>query len=159
MPYSTPRVDLVYPAPNNEPAVCRYRCVVTGSAMPEPRVIVQIESDARGDRTLLDNHNVCDAILNRIFNRELEGVALSLIDVVLSDSVGQFAVTIEADIEDYIQRGNPYRLDHAPGRRGRAYEKISIDSSQLVAGRVRIHSTGAPPAPASDELVAVLNAV
>ncbi|MDB0529191.1 hypothetical protein [Ralstonia solanacearum] len=52
MPYSTPRINLIYQAPNNEPAVCRYRRVVTGGATLESRVIVQIESQTGDERTI-----------------------------------------------------------------------------------------------------------
>ncbi|MBR7917053.1 hypothetical protein KDX16_14590 [Burkholderia vietnamiensis] len=157
MPYCTSRTELVHLTTNGQPAVCRYRCIVTGSATPAPRVIVQIEPVDLAVSDLRNSHNARDAVINRILDRELVGVPLDLIDIVLSESAGHFAVALEVDLEDYIQRGNRYKLAPESGKRGRIYERISIESRNFVGGRVRVHTAYSEIAPASPELVALIN--
>ncbi|MBN3785495.1 hypothetical protein [Burkholderia sp. Ac-20353] len=155
MPYATSYVDLVYATSSNLPAVCRYRLIV---AEAPHQVIVQIDNHRGPNQVLLGDHHVRHAIVNRIVD-QLLGVPLDLVRVVLSEQDNHVHVRVDPDIEDYIQRGNRYKLAPEPGKRGRIYDRIAIDSRDLVSGRVRIHTVHSVATPVSADFAALLDSI
>ncbi|MDN7805710.1 hypothetical protein [Burkholderia gladioli] len=154
MDYITRYTDLIYFA-NDEIASCRYRLIRARDN--QTQVIVQINHHGDRPGNPVADHKTRDAILNRIADRELTGVPLSMLCVALTEGNVHHVVFPEPDLEDYIQRGHPYHQTPERAARGRRIERISIDSRNLVIGRARIQTAHTAPTPPDNDLAAVLN--
>ncbi|WP_186138393.1 hypothetical protein [Burkholderia gladioli] len=154
MDYITRYIDLIYFA-NDEIASCRYRLIK--SRDNQTQVIVQINHHGGRPGNPVADHKTRDAILNRIADRELTGVPVSMLCVALTEGDAHHIVFPEPDLEDYIQRGHPYQQTPERAARGRHIGRISIDSRNLVIGRTRIQTAHTAPTPPDTGLAALLN--
>ncbi|KVK87641.1 hypothetical protein WJ47_12500 [Burkholderia ubonensis] len=154
MDYVTRYTDLIYFA-NGDIGVCRYR-LLTFNSDPK-QVVVQIDNHRGSKDAVIADHRIRDAILNRIANRELEGVPFAMLCVALTANSEHHVLFVEPDLEDYIHRGYPYQRTPERAARGRHIERISIDSRNLVIGRARIQTAHATPTPPDADFAALLN--
>ncbi|PCE30335.1 hypothetical protein [Burkholderia ubonensis] len=154
MDYVTRYTDLIYSA-NGAIAFCRYRLLTFNS--DPTQVVVQIDNHLGSKDALIADHRIRDAILNRIADRELQGVPFAMLSVALTADSVHHVLFIEPDLEDYIHRGYPYQQTPERAARGRHIERISIDSRNLVIGRARIQTAHATPTPPDADFAAILN--
>ncbi|ABO60020.1 hypothetical protein ABWH74_001539 [Burkholderia vietnamiensis] len=146
--------DLIYFA-HGDVAACRYRFFLI-SADPK-QVVLQLDNH-RGQRgILISDHQTRDGILNRIADRELDGIPFAMLCVALSENNIHHVVSAEPDLEDYIHRGHPYRRIPEKAARGRHIERISIDSRNLTIGRARIQTAHDTPTLTAPDLASLLN--
>jgi hypothetical protein len=62
-----------------------------------------------------------------------------------------------ANIYDFIDCGNRYRTAHLRARRSRGVERIEIDATNLIAGRVRVDTAHAEAEPLLSEIQAAIS--
>lgn len=146
MPYKTVFSELIYPSEDMEPAIARFRIALT--APPARLAVLHVVHDDPDSVSPVVNATSRDRILNHLLDTQLAGQALGSVRFVVEDSSGQFEYVIHADTADYARRGNPHVGRPVQGPRGRVTDEISIDSADLVAGRMRVgtlHSVAQPP--------------
>lgn len=145
MPYKTVFSELVYPSEITEPAIARFRIALTDP--PVRLAVLHVVHDDPDSVSPVVNAASRDRILNRLLDTQLAGQVLSSVRFVVEDRTGQFEYVIHADTADYVRRGNPYVGRPVQGPRGSVTEEISIDSADLLAGRMRtgtLHSVAQP---------------
>ncbi|AOJ10001.1 hypothetical protein [Burkholderia mayonis] len=154
MHYVTSYSDIFYLV-DGTLAVCRYRLIAVND---EPRqVVIQIDNHCGPEGVLIADHNVRDAVLNRIADRDLHGIPVNMLCLALTNAGTHHVVFVEPDLENYVQRGNPYAFTAEPGKRGRYFERISIHSRDLVVGRARLQTAHSKLALADADLTANLD--
>jgi len=101
---------IVYPDESANPCALQYRIVF----MDEPKrlAIVQMFDPDAPFLAPSASSNVRDQILNRILDGDLKGVPLNAIRQVVTTAAGHGMYGIEVDVDDYVQRGNPYEASH-----------------------------------------------
>ena len=145
MPYKTAFSELIYPSESMEPAVARFRVALTDPPL-RLAVLHVVHVDPDGVSPVV-NANARDRILNLLLDTQLAGQTLGSVRFVVEDITGRYEYTVHADTTDYVRRGNPYVARPVPGPRGTVTEEISIDSTNLIAGRMRVgtlHSAALP---------------
>lgn len=156
MHFRFPFLPIVYPDESGRPCTMQYRIALT-HVEPRLAIIQLLQNDADSTTSPVPSASVRDQVLNRILDHDLRGVPLSAVRLVAGDATGVFQYEISPDIRDYVQRGHRYRATPERARRGRLVERIEVDAESIVAGRMRVDTVHAEPAPLSPEVSAALS--
>ncbi|MGF6782431.1 hypothetical protein [Paraburkholderia sp. GAS334] len=154
MPFRSPFADVVYPDESGVPCALQYRIAITDT--PDRLAVIHLRHTDQTFTSPADSAIARDHILNRIAESALHGIPVKALRLVVEDLRGVAEYAIEADIDDYIRRGNPYESTPVRGVGSRVRERISIGSESIIAGRTRVQTAHATPEPMS---TAVANAL
>lgn len=155
MRYSSDYQDVVYPDSNGLPCVLRYRLVLTNR--PALTAIIHVQSGDSSFENPVESVKVRDHVLNHIVDTRLRGVRIDAIQLAVTDYDGSvYSFAIEADVDDYLRRGNTFEISPAPAGGGRIREIISVESAQLTGGRARVQTLYADAAPVREYVAAAI---
>ncbi|MEQ5844324.1 MULTISPECIES: hypothetical protein [Paraburkholderia] len=155
MRYTCDFQDVIYPDNNGLPCVLRYRLVLTNR--PALTAIIHVQSGDSAFENPVVSANVRDHVLNHIVDTRLRGVRIDAIRLAVTDYDGSaYSFAIEADIDDYLRRGNVFQTAPAPAGSGRIRETISVESAQLTGGRARVQTVYADAAPVDDNVATAI---
>lgn len=150
MPYQTPFAHLVYPSESGQPCSLIYRVVFTDS--PDRLAIVHLRHINLGDQSAVSSSIVRDQILNRILERDVTGLPLNAVRLVVEDGCSISLFAMEVDVEDYIARGNPFTASHVATAGGLLRESIAVQSTAVIAGSARVSTAHASAEPLPSEI-------
>ncbi|MGF6781635.1 hypothetical protein [Paraburkholderia sp. GAS334] len=154
MPFRSSFADIVYPDESGAPCALRYRIAFTDTT--DRLVVIHLLHADPALASPADSAIARDHILNRIVESTLPGIHVKSIRLVVEDARGAAEYAIEADTDDYIRRGNPYKSSQVKAAGSRVRESISIRSESIVAGRTRVQTVHAVPEPMSAEATRAL---
>ncbi|CAG4900264.1 hypothetical protein [Paraburkholderia gardini] len=154
MPFRTSFFEFVYADETGAPCALRYRIAFTDTT--ERLAVIHLLHTDPEFTSPVDSAIARDNILNRIVDSALPGIPVNALRLVVEDARGAVEYAIEADIDDYIRRGNPYESGQVKAAGSRVRESISIRSESIIAGRTRVQTVHATPSPASEEVTHVL---
>jgi hypothetical protein len=124
--------DVIYPGPDREPRVLKYRVafVDEGSPPATHAIIHLVQCDPKNPPPTHLN-TALDLLLNKIVGTEFKGVRLDRLHFVLETESAFFEYPIEYSAEDFQKRGNP-TVVKGTGKK----QSIHIESRDVVGGSV-----------------------
>lgn len=99
-------------------------------------VVVQSNSMEMGT-SLWNTDDGRDSVLNRILNQDLKGVRIEFITLTivldLNNSLQGMEFPISFNVDDYVEKGNPYNLSQLPAEniRGKLLNLIGMGNKQI----------------------------
>ena len=133
MGYTGSYKDVVYPGPDREPRVLKYRIAFLDESPLTPHVIIHLVQCDPKDPPPDYLEAALDVILNRIVENEFIGVRVDRLHFVLETDAAFFEYPIEYSADDFQKRGNPVIVNGTGKKR-----TLHIESRDVVGGSVHL---------------------
>jgi hypothetical protein len=131
MVYKSSFKDIIYPASSREPRVTRYRVVLTAEPTHAVSAIIQFAQDDLAHAYHSPLEPTLDQLLDRVIARELQGIRLDRITLVVQTGPKLLQYPINFNAVEFQKRGNPVSVTGAGKKKA-----IRIRSHVVVGGSV-----------------------
>jgi hypothetical protein len=123
--------DIIYPEPTREPRVTRYRVVLTAEPTHTVSAVIQFLQDELAHAYHSPLESALDLLLDRIVERELKGIRLDRITLVVQTGPKLLQYPINFNAVEFQKRSNPVSVTGTGKKKA-----IHIRSHDVVGGSV-----------------------